>query len=363
MVRFILSLTFILSAAQSLAALQELNPLDVVPEIVAIGIQPKVQKISIKKLSRLSDPLDQYYLNIKIGSVSPEQFIQLKALYGNLSQVPYEAQKNYNLIDFLPPVIQATVNHSFFSRNYNTDKLDPRKLKTDEDREAFWGIMKNGVSFFTNCWNTTIETLRFLNTTNLPPQNLYTIRWPGRWEADDMLKSDDFSAEVESQNAQFGDAMLISQISPAGEEFTMLQHSALVLGNNLVFEKTDGSKDDPFRLSLRSDVVEKYNHIFEKELSIKFRRYGGSKKPLPADFPREEFTAKQKRFLTQVNPFIPLDRLSAGCDSGMGGGCDPMVTEFDQAEIVINPKTGRGELAGKKSLIKRFVSFTPSESW
>lgn len=90
----------VVTRAPALSGVQ-LNPQDVVPEVVALGIQPIILKVKTPKVAKLSYPEDQYVLQIVIGKVSAHQFAQLKALYGNTSQVAYSASRSYDLIDFL----------------------------------------------------------------------------------------------------------------------------------------------------------------------------------------------------------------------------------------------------------------------
>lgn len=322
-----------------------LNAADVVPEIVALGLQPQVYKVTTSQLQKLDYDQDKYVLQINIGRVSAEQFAKLHAMYGGQSQVPYNANKAYNLIDFLPPVIQATVNQTFEPKSYNTMALSDAFDVTDENMTGeLWGLMKNGASFFTNCWGTSMEVIKFLRD---PQMKTYTFSWPARWSTDETLKSDTYSKMVRSNQTRFGDMMLVSMKDDGatGEMAYMLQHSAVVLGENLLFEKTDTTENDPYRLSLKADVLSKYSELFGKNGKIQFRRFSADKEPLPTEAPvSEPFDAPTLAKLRKLAPEVPFDHLTIGCETRFGGGCDIIYSETRPGQLMIDKNTGRGHI-------------------
>ena len=67
------------TASQTTASTFELlKPDDIVPEILNRGLRPTVKKVAIKKLLRLGEKEDQYYLGIKIGAITHGQFVQTR---------------------------------------------------------------------------------------------------------------------------------------------------------------------------------------------------------------------------------------------------------------------------------------------
>lgn len=339
------------SKASGVSAIQ-LNPQDVVPEIVALGISPVIYKVTTPQLQKLSYNEDKYALQINIGRVTAEQFAKLKAIYGNFSNVPYDSNKAYDLVDFLPPAVQATVNKTFTPKIYDTSALVSMDFTEDEMTGELWGLQKNGVSFFTNCWGTTIEVLKSLRPRPADEANTYILSWPGRWDTSDLFMDAKYSSAARENALRFSDVLTVW----SKETGTLsIQHTALILGKNLVFEKTDSSENDPYRLSLKADVLAKYTKFFEGKEIIRYRRFGTEKQPIPmstpgSDFFPPELTAK----ILKAIPGLPLDSMEAGCEDRLGGGCDLTYSEMRILKIDIDAKTGRGRLSGDERGLKQF---------
>ncbi|WP_413290712.1 hypothetical protein [Bdellovibrio sp. HCB337] len=324
----------------------QLNAKDVVPEIVDLGIQPTVLKITPARLQKLSYKEDQYILQITIGRITADQFSKLKALYGGYSQVPYDQNRSYDLIDFLPPAIQAVVNKTFTAEYYDTSRLIELEWdEKDPDAMDLWALQKSGISFFTNCWGTTMEVLKSLRTPR--PESTFTLSWPARWTADDIFKAPEHSSKVKTRSVRIWDVLTIS-------ESNMLQHTAIILGKNLVFEKTDTTDNDAYRLSVRADVHGKYKTLFEGKAKTEYRRFGSRKDPIPTDTPAE-LSENVKKILLNVNPELPVDNVTVGCEVRFGGGCDVVFTEIGYLKLKIDSKTGRGYLTGDQKYMKRFT--------
>jgi len=336
-------------AAQASGVL--LNAADAVPEIVALGLRPQVYKVTTSQLQNLDSEQDKYALQVNIGRVTAAQFAKLHAMYGGQSQVAYDTNKSYNLIDFLPPVIQATVNHTFTVKKYDIAALSDDYYASDESMKGeLWELsplVKNGVTLVTNCWGTSIEVVKHLRD---PQLNNYIFSWPSRQNVDFDLKSDKHSKMVRSNQLRFGDMMLVSK--KEGADF-MLQHTAIILGENLVFEKTDTSENDPYRLSLKSDVLAKYEELFRSKGRVQFRRFSADKEPLPIKSPlKEPFEIAAMEKIRRLAPEVPLDRLNVGCESGLGGGCEVFYTEIKTVQLIIDKNTGRGKLVGETEVMK-----------
>ncbi|MBO9667716.1 MAG: hypothetical protein J7501_12990 [Bdellovibrio sp.] len=329
----------------------QLDANTVVPELVALGIQPQVYKIMPPRLQEQDYPEDQYVLQITLGTLTVDQFTKLKSMYGANSFVQYNAQKNYNLIDFLPRAIQATVNTTFTQTGISGLPLGDVET-TDEIHGEIWPFQKNGVSFFTNCWGTTIEVLRSLRSQDIVTP--YTLAWPARWTADEYFKDDKYSSKVKESAIRFGDVLVVSQKS---DDATMLQHTAFIVNKSIVFEKTDTMDNDPYRLSLRADVISKYKKFFSGEEAFSYRRFSSDKEILPTEValnPNQYFTPEALKILRETLPEIPFNNLSAGCETGLGGGCDPTITEIHVINVITNPQTGRGVLSGDPNVLKHF---------
>lgn len=332
-------------------------------DFAEFGIQAKAVKLVDPRFKSLAEPEDRYYLEVKLGRLTLEQYNSMMALYGNKSRVAYDAKKEYDLVDFLHPAIQATVNQVFGYNTYDTSGLtdfDPESVPED-DIMVIWPIQKNGVSSYSNCWNTTTQILRLQHASTDPNNMLYQIYWPGRWNINDELKSDEISSAVSAAQTRAGDALLVSNVGPMDEAVDasgMIQHTALLLSDSLVFEKTDSTEDDPYRISFRRDVLTKYERIFEKGLRIDYRRYNQTGQKTfsfaTASTLKESLTAKGFALIQKLVPALVNIPLVSGCETGLGGGCDVVTTELHDFKVITNPKTGRGIFYGPKKVLDRF---------
>lgn len=337
----------------------------VVPELINLGLQPKVHKVLHPNLQKLPFEEDRYLLKINLGQMSQEQFRQVKALYSNLSQVKYDKEKNYDLVDFLPPVIQSTVNKTFQDTYINLSDLSDVEL--DDGNPAaieIFSLAKNGIGFFTNCWGTTWEVLKSINAkitdkitdkatdkiTDKFTKQTYILSWPSRDTMGDIFRDKKLSEPIHPNKSQFGDVIAI--YLKDGRDLS-LQHTATVIGKNLIFEKTDTSADDPYRLSLKSDLHKKFNSLFREDSKIQYRRFNTNKIP---NLGNEEalLEADAIKILKTKAPEVLDLKLLVGCELRMGGGCNVTYTRIDYVDLVINPKTGRGQLIGSPELLNRF---------
>lgn len=330
----------------------------VAPELEALGLRPEIVKRVDPRLKKLFEPEDQYFLEVKLGKITRAQYDGLMDLYGRKSKVPYDANRAYDLLDFLPPFIQATANQVFLPKNYNTERL--RKYWGDTESPDKFMILKNGIASFTNCWNTTIEVLRSLHPRGGDTVFLY---WPGRWTASDEMQDDEFMRKLPEGEARIGDVLMVlakGPLSVPGDEEGVLQHTAYLVTSGLVFERTDTSENDAYRISYRADVEQKYRRVFsDEERLIQYRRFVGADffdRPTYTNFSdRESWDARDEALLQRLLPGINTKRITAGCETGMGGGCDVVTIEAHEAKIVTNPQTGRGILYAPRALLDRFV--------
>jgi hypothetical protein len=328
-----------------------------IADFAKFGIQAQVTKKSDARLQKLEHKEDHYYLEVKLGRLSQEQYRAMLALYGNSSRVPYDSAKEYDLVDFLHPAMQATVNQVFLPKNYDTSRLIDVDLEKDVSEDAamfFRAASKNGISSFSNCWNTTMEVLRLMSPNSDKNKMVYRLYWPGRWDTSDIFSDAKTSAVVEASSAALGDALVVKLKSEGGGE--MLQHTAIVLSASLVFERTDTTENDAYRIYFRRDVEAKYKKVFtDEERLLEYRRFHSVEDLKAPALGVSELRGKDRRLFDRLAPGIPLDRLTGGCETGLGGGCDVVYNEVNQVTVVTNPKTGRGIFYAKKELLDRFI--------
>lgn len=363
---------------------ENIDPKVAVPELVKLGINAKVTKYKDPRFNNLEFSEDKYYLDIQLGRLSLSQFNQLKYMFGQFNSVKYDELKSYDLIDFLPLPIQAVVNKTFTPINYDfnsattsnpmiQDFIDKimNEINTLPDdspiRDAFgalWYLQKNSVTLRANCWNTTMEVLNFISTGQL----VYNLQIPGRTQTDDSLQDKAlFTYYTDIKQARNYDLMAF-YMKPSKSDMTQmsnLNHTAIVIGQNLVFEKTDSSENDPYRIALKSDVIGKYKKIFKSKLQIKTGRLNSGKSVKYGDPDQFDFKGESKNVFNALfsefknqNPIFDSKQLFLGCEVGFGGGCDMYYYQKYSAQIAVDPQSGRGVLNLSPEILKQFHDLT-----
>lgn len=325
------------------------------PELKKLGIAHTITKKTSARLQKLSAVEDQYYIDVQLGKLTQANFSSLKALFNNRSAVPFTAERSYNLIDFLDPAIQATVNKVFLPKSYYFEQLEATQAS---DEEIVFALNKSGVESSINCWGTTMQLLRQRSQKRSSDQ--YYFYWPDRWGSDEALKDDKTSQLVKAQDVKPGDVLLVSAKNMMSEQGE-IQHTAVILTKDLVYEKTDSSENDPYRIALLSDVLKKYKKVLEDELVIEYRRYklnGATEAFAPPKLPAVILSKEIKAKILSIHPDLKVDQLVPGCETGIGGGCSPTHSEIELASLKTDPKTGRGVLSGPPALLKRLVPVT-----
>lgn len=345
---------FIVMLSFGAGAREQLNPADVVPEIVNAGIHAEVTKYTDPRFANLNEAEDRYYLDIRLGKLSRGQYDLLRGMYGTRNFMTYSAERDYNLLDFLPASMQAVANQVFHRVPRDLSFLDSDHYnKLLEDSEAdysmdLWAIKKNGLENATNCWSTAIQNLNYIHF----PRSPYQLSLPGRWQADEVMKSDAGSSAVAAGDERIYDGLLVSMTDLNIPDSSMLQHAAILIGKKILFEKTDSSGDDPYRIALVADVKAKYRRLFGEQLLLSVRRYGKAPLLTGAAGADTEMTPVVAEVLRRVS--VNPAEVATGCETGLGGGCDYYMFEVKTTEVMANPCTQRGILKAPQSLLRRF---------
>lgn len=183
-----------------------------------------------------------------------------------------------DLVDVLPPAIQALSGHVF----------EPQS----ELVKVFGGVKTVSAA---NCWGTAYEVVR--TTTAGIGSGEYVVFYTDRHQADATLRNEGFSREVmpaltltrgqEPKDAPVagdprlpGDVMLIISDFKLGNGtvIQILEHAAVYIDNGIYFEKSNAGPQDPFRLARFEDVVGTYVEGRDR-VRLEFRRF--DKAPLP----------------------------------------------------------------------------------
>ena len=190
-------------------------------------------------------------LELGFGRLDKKQFELLKAEFGGLSEVPHTATRDYSVIDFLPPVVQALV-HRDYDATAGVTLPGTQSLRDGPGEDLI-------VSITPNCHGTAYEVARSYQQRVRPPtvSVLYGDAMPMVDAYDDTKLFKPLGA------AKPGDdpARLLAQLRPGdllahrtwmdGAPGSLL-HSAVYLGGGLVFEKPDTEvegNETPYRLA------------------------------------------------------------------------------------------------------------------
>lgn len=367
----LVSICMVFSSLQSYAeAIEVVDPNIAVPELVKMGIPVTVKKYKDPRFDNLEFTEDKYYLDVQLGQLTLDQFNQLINLYGRVNSVKFNSEKSYNLIDFLPLTVQSVVNKIFtpvnidFSSVINKSRSIQKFIEetipkaddlpdNDPAKDALIVLRNleiNALTLRTNCWNTTIETLNFVSTGNLN----YNLQIPGRIEADNLLNDTELVNSVSDLTySRIYDFIAFYKKSKSNDKIQLsnLNHTTLLIGENLVFEKTDSSENDPYRIALLSDVMNKYKKIFRNKFEYKIGRIIPGKiinfgTPFQNKYPAEIKKLFTSMFaaIKKKNIIFDKNQLYQGCENADGGGCNMSFYQNYPAIITVDSITDRGVL-------------------
>jgi hypothetical protein len=225
-------------------------------------------------------PFWQGSLGFQLGRLSYARWQKLTKLYGawhNVSLLaPYSPQRNYELLDFMPPTLQAWDRHRFYAQEQTLSGQD------------FGGVRSplTKIQLVTNCWGTLYEALRLAHEPQVQSPVLFVTA------AQPMLETlRQISIAVEGE--QPGDIVLILHRHGDRE---YLDHAALVIDRNLFFEKAGTGDEVPYRFVESQTLQQIWNPaIFHYELRRPLKQ-----QRLPS--PRDRFSLNQ-------NPVLGLPML------------------------------------------------------
>jgi hypothetical protein len=164
----------------------------------------------------------QTSLGFQFGRLSRTQWQILSQHYSSWHhhRTPYNSLRNYDLLDFLPPVIQALDRHRFISETRSLSPVSDRQLVT-------------------NCWGTTYEILRLSQRSTLESPVLFVTK------AQPMLNLLRRISTPITTTIQPGDVLLVSH-RHGNQEY--LDHTAIAIDQQIVFEKAGTGDTVPYRL-------------------------------------------------------------------------------------------------------------------
>jgi hypothetical protein len=325
-----------------------------------------------KPTDEFTDPVipeERTNIGVKFGTLTKEQFSHLHAAYGGKSQVPFDPAREYTLLDFMPPMIQALSGVQLLAEPVRIPGLMQPLASTE-------GQVVEDFFANPNCHGTSYELLRAFHPDTDPkgPVTLFQgdidavdqLASDARWvEPVKTLSGEQLAADaVEERNAGLrpGDAVLL--YGPEGEDGSReLLHSATYVDQDLFFEKTnpdDEQRAHPYRFATLDDMMSTWKAITgheRDELEMKVVRGRTDGAPPPA---REVFTVDgapfgSPRLQDALREQVPGDAAALGkLLVGMGGRSDGadehdagIFTGSAITRPVFDPKTGRAALVAE----------------
>lgn len=254
------------------------------------GIASKVFKEVVAP--ELEEENRNYRLRVEFGKLRKDQYDLLMNRFGGEGLVTFDANRNYELVDFLTPKIQALDGRWLLTVTEPDSRIpiqwnDP-KLVLSGNREP----VEVSVGF--NCWMVLYEILRDIKKPFA--ERKMTFSFFGSAIAGPMftagatfsdvgkIKKPEWqpkaNAAARNANRAVGDVLAIhSQFN-----FNAPAHLAMWIDDDIYFEKTNFSSEDPMRLALFNDVVSPYLEQDDESqpLRMEFLRLGPTAKPLPS---------------------------------------------------------------------------------
>jgi hypothetical protein len=177
-------------------------------------------------------PVWRSALSFEFGRLTRAQWRQLQQAYTvwqNRRLAPYDGQRHYTLMDFMPPLMQAVNGYQFHGEQVPlptviSDVSHPRR-----------GDRAHTLS---NCWGTLYEILRTAQDDRAMPYTFMT----GPHQIEDWLRQ---ASTPVTGPSQPGDILLIQH--RRGDRI-YLDHVALVIDEQLFFEKAGTGDETPYRL-------------------------------------------------------------------------------------------------------------------
>ncbi len=291
-----------------------------------------------------ANPLMSRTLDVRFGKLSQPQFDALKREFGGLSQVRYEPTRSYDVVDFLPPALQALVNRDL-------DTGPPVKVPGSK---RFNAAMNEGlrerddllIMSTPNCHGTAWEMARAYQGAAGPHVHLLygDAQLVGaKYESAELFTSLGKAAAGAPPGflAQLrpGDVVAFRQ-----NEYTLL-HSAVYVGGGLFFEKPDTESDQytesPYRLVTYDQVVAPIAEFAGGAPAAEALRPRGALPPGPEAFAPADDAKKLEAWAARKGMTVGK-QLVREMEMGMGGGVLGLALNAVETRRVEIGADGRG---------------------
>lgn len=203
-------------------------------------------------------------LDAEFGRLSEFKFNKLKKAYSGWSdtkpKVIWEPDRNYYLMDFLPPLMQATNGCHFYSSRTPSSRGLPNFLGNKVQRN----LANQEILLAYNCWGFAWEVLYQADNADVSAMTISTADPTSAWRAFtgpgfDLVQSsaskpqilEEKNVNLRNKKIQPGDVLLIWHRNPSTASGTdlYLDHVATCIDEDVYFEKSGSGDNVPFRLS------------------------------------------------------------------------------------------------------------------
>ncbi|WP_404784347.1 hypothetical protein [Altericista sp. CCNU0014] len=242
---------------------------------------PRIEQIPYRCVRWVDEtaklPFWRNSLGFQFGRLSRSQWqilTQTYAAWHNAKLLaPYNPQQNYELLDFMPPTLQALDRHRFYAQ---ARMLDARRSSSPK------------IQLATNCWGTVYEVLRLARRPSVESPVLFATA------AQPMLETLR-AISTPANDQQPGDILLLSHRHGQRE---YLDHVVSIVDRGLFFEKAGTGDEVPYRFVAADTLTQIWNPaIFRYEVR---RPLANVALPPPSD----RFSLKQQPVLE-----LPLPEL------------------------------------------------------
>lgn len=280
-------------------------------------------------------------VDLQFGKISRAQFDTLHETFGARSDVVYAPDREFAVVDFLPPALQALVNR-------NIDLPESVTLAGTQHWDSLPLDKDKTVGLSNNCHGIAYEAVQaFLQPkTDVAIFNGDAMIMDGI--AYDLAVVHELSADRGADLADLplvpGD--LVQVLDPNARGHTDLLHSSVYVGGGLFFEKPDTESEDsesPYRLTDAEGLRSPVEHFVDGPVGIRVHRAKDELPPAESRFKSEMSDAADK--LADVSGRPLGNALMTNIEFGMGGGLiGEYVTALARMPLARDP-AGRGTFA------------------
>lgn len=209
---------------------------------------PFAHKVLRKKVAAGKYFFDSDFYDAEFYNLSENDFNALKERFGawssSKSAVKYAPNKTWSLSVFLPPAMQATLEHTFFP------EVHTRSLPNVFGPNATGERENTPVTLLSNCWGTAYEIIRAAQS----DENALTLFYAPQKLARDVFIDSKWSEEIRPISKEnFSDVQKRNEGLRTGDVLLVgdkwLQHVAIFIDNDFYFEKAGSGETALYRIT------------------------------------------------------------------------------------------------------------------